>query len=108
MHSHSSLRRFHWWNFKNGDETLSLVVFALQMAPSICPFRFGMARQVKNLNVPLPYSLAAKNLVDGHSYAVNGLSLVQVLNRQLKSFQINLIIRRSVRSVPQRSIGSLR
>jgi len=60
------LRRIHRRNFQHGDKLCSLIVFAVQVTPSIGALCFGVAMKIKNLDIPLPDCFAPKHFTDRH------------------------------------------
>jgi len=62
-----------------------------------------MPSQVKNLDIPLPNRLPAKNFMHRRRAAMDSAAVVQMLNAQFDTFQVFSIIRHSVRQAPRLS-----
>ena len=52
-----------------------------------------MADEIKNLDIPPPDVLAAKNLMHWHTFAANRFTGVQVQDYRLQAFNVLVIIR---------------
>ena len=91
---HSDLDRalcgIHRRQFQDGDK-----LFRLAIGPSVAAFRLGMPDKVKYFHVALPDGLSLENFMHWHALAVNRRAVVQVLNRELQSFDV-FFIRHSV------------
>src|SRR2546423_780926 len=75
---------------QHGNNPLALVVRAFWMAPCKATAGLGVAVQIKDFDLTLPYCLALELLVDGDGFAVNCSALVQFLNRDLEPVEVSV------------------
>lgn len=70
----------HGSHFQHGNGLLLIVMFTVNVAPCVTPFRLWMACEIGNFNPALPDCLAIKHFMHWHCLTVNCTAVVQMLN----------------------------
>ena len=78
MHSHGSFGGFIGRNFQHGHKPRPFVMLAVQMTPCVSALGLGVSEWIKNLYIPTRYSLALKNLMNGHGGTPNRPAVMQL------------------------------